>query len=309
MRGSPTPKQNKNGRQNNYYPFGLKHKGYNELPDYSVTNKYRYAFGGKEFNSELGLNLYDFGARNYDAAIGRWLNMDPLAEVQPDKTLYHYVGNNPIKRIDPTGMLDHDYKINRDGSFTKLQETTTPDRVFNSEGGFVELESNGQIETMKQHGGTSVLKFEDTSKSTEAFEFFAQNSDVEWGEVKTDQSSYVLTDNSEIGVSASAYAYSFLLNQGKNVTDINHSHPVHLGGIGESPSGYGHNPTKNNMYSEPSPYGQPYGDYGTLRTLIYGDGQNLKGFGDKAKNINFRVYNPVTNTYIKYDETKAIKIQ
>lgn len=86
--------------ENNYYPFGLKHKGYNELPG----NGYKYKFGGKELNSELGLDLYDFGARNYDPALGRWLNVDPLAGKYPGWTPYHYVHNNPINMIDPTGM-------------------------------------------------------------------------------------------------------------------------------------------------------------------------------------------------------------
>lgn len=89
--------------ENNYYPFGLKHKGYNDLADYSATNKYKYSYGGKELNDELGLDLYDFGARNYDAAIGRWLNVDPLAENYIGFSPYHFSGNNPINYRDVDG--------------------------------------------------------------------------------------------------------------------------------------------------------------------------------------------------------------
>ena len=40
----------------------------------------KFGFGGKELNNELDLEWYDFGARNYDAALGRWMNLDPLSE-------------------------------------------------------------------------------------------------------------------------------------------------------------------------------------------------------------------------------------
>lgn len=43
-----------------------------------------------------------------------FISVDPLAEVQPNKTPYHFVSNNPISRIDPTGMLDHEY--DKDGN-------------------------------------------------------------------------------------------------------------------------------------------------------------------------------------------------
>ena len=65
---------------------------------------FSYQYNGKENQEELGLNLYDYGARNYDAALGRWMNVDPLTEKYPGWAPYHYVHNNPINMVDPTGM-------------------------------------------------------------------------------------------------------------------------------------------------------------------------------------------------------------
>src|SRR5690606_25675274 len=89
--------------ENNYYPFGLRHKGYNELATENPSG-FKYKFGGKELNDELGFEVYDFGARNYDPALGRWMNVDPLAEEMRRFSPYNYVFNNPIFFIDPDGM-------------------------------------------------------------------------------------------------------------------------------------------------------------------------------------------------------------
>jgi RHS repeat-associated protein len=58
---------------NHYYPFGMNMEGNWNGP--SGSNKYQY--NSKELNSDFGLDLSDYGARFYDAAIGRWIAVDP----------------------------------------------------------------------------------------------------------------------------------------------------------------------------------------------------------------------------------------
>jgi RHS repeat-associated protein len=93
--------------ENNYYPFGMKMAGINTAI-VGVQNDLKY--NGKEYQDEVinskKLQWYDYGARNYDVTIGRWMNIDPLAASlsQIDKSPYAYTWNNPINLIDPDGM-------------------------------------------------------------------------------------------------------------------------------------------------------------------------------------------------------------
>src|SRR5690606_29687561 len=83
--------------ENNYYPFGLKHKGYNN----NIVSEHNWDYQGKENQEDLGLDGHDVGARNYDAALGRWMNIDPLAEKGRRLSPYNYAFDNPINFIDP----------------------------------------------------------------------------------------------------------------------------------------------------------------------------------------------------------------
>jgi RHS repeat-associated protein len=94
-----------------YYPFGMGHLGpwYESV---SPVNKHLspalrwWPLGrgwGKELNDEEGVGLYDYGARWYDAAVGRWGQVDPRADKYMAWSAYNYVSNNPLLNIDPRG--------------------------------------------------------------------------------------------------------------------------------------------------------------------------------------------------------------
>ena len=80
---------------NHYYAFGGLFSS-----DESVQP---FKYNGKEFDTQKGLNWYDYEARQYDAALGRWFAVDPLAEDYYNWSPYNYCLNNPIKYIDPDG--------------------------------------------------------------------------------------------------------------------------------------------------------------------------------------------------------------
>ncbi len=98
----------------NLYPFGLKHKGYNNVVN-GTEHKWKYQ--GKEHEEELGLNTYDFGARNYMPDLGRWTSIDPLADGFTEYSPYNSMLNNPIMFIDPDGRAAFSPIYGTDGGF------------------------------------------------------------------------------------------------------------------------------------------------------------------------------------------------
>ncbi len=83
---------------NDFYPFGMQMEGRNLVANADA----RYKFTSKERDDETGYDY--FGARYYDAKIGRWLSVDPLVEKYPSVSPYVYCQNNPIMAFDPNGL-------------------------------------------------------------------------------------------------------------------------------------------------------------------------------------------------------------
>ena len=95
--------------ESNYYPFGLKHGGYNNAisPNGNSTAQ-KYKFNGKELEQFLGLNLYEMDVRNYDPAIARWIQVDPVLHYSMSP--YVAFDNNPIFWSDPSGADAESYQ-------------------------------------------------------------------------------------------------------------------------------------------------------------------------------------------------------
>ena len=83
---------------NNYYPYG-------GLMGGAVTGIQPDKYGGKELDRENGIDWYDFEARYQDPMLPMFTTQDPLAEQTPGISPYAYCAGNPIRYIDPTGML------------------------------------------------------------------------------------------------------------------------------------------------------------------------------------------------------------
>jgi RHS repeat-associated protein len=245
-----------------YAPFGEVISEYNaywhqgKIPDYQ--------FNGKEFDEENSMYYYE--ARYYVPPT--FILRDPLFEARPWMSMYAYCSNNPVNRIDPTGMFDDGYTVNSEGYFERVDNTGGEqyDVIYNKsdyQAGKREYDETGNKSGIKIDKGIIDSKktviHENTDpkipdkqndryeiksdmKAEKLLKFLAKNTHVEWGNTllkndKEQEINVLQTSHERTRITGSAYSISrySLSKNGAYHTLIrdDHSHPD-----GPRPSSY-----------------------------------------------------------------------
>ena len=96
---------------NHYYPYGM------YFAEGSFADKQPYKYNGKELDTENGLDIYDYDARQMEATLGRFTSVDPMAEKYYSVSPYAYCGNNPVMLVDVNGK-EWGIVLNANGTMT-----------------------------------------------------------------------------------------------------------------------------------------------------------------------------------------------
>jgi RHS repeat-associated protein/CSLREA domain-containing protein len=112
-----------------------------------------FGYAGGLYDPQTG--LVRFGARDYDAKVGRWTTKDPIGFAGGDTNLYAYVGNNPVNGIDTQGKILPILLIVASGAFTGALSGGGTDLAIQliNNGGNIDCVDWGQVGTNAAIGG------------------------------------------------------------------------------------------------------------------------------------------------------------
>ena len=161
-------------QMNHYYPSGALTMAS------SQGEAQRYKYNAKELDRIHGLNLYDYGARQYDAALGRWTSVDPLAEKHPESTPYAYCDNSPIRYFDPNGKEKLEILLY---SLSLYREVYSEYKDFWDDPNVINLWGHGILDpSSRKYLGMQFERYtEPTMNPQDFYEFFLSRSNL-WKE-------------------------------------------------------------------------------------------------------------------------------
>ena len=214
-----------------YYPYG------GMIANLGIyASKQPFKFGGKELTQQNGLNEYDFGARQYYPAVPHFTTVDPLCEKYYWLSPYLYCGNNPVNAVDPSGKdiwrLDSEGHISSSQSFEEFDMIMVVDKnnKINSswKGDYGSVSSQFSKGNPSEGAEFTGFEIDGDGAGTQIFEFLAQNTSVEWSQLKTGSDSeaanYLSTNHLPNKDGSSIFIINEKLN-GVSIREDIHSHP------------------------------------------------------------------------------------
>ena len=276
---------NKNGvteQVTHYYPYG------GVIGDISTNESVqKYKFEGKELDRTFGLDNYDIHARQYFAMAPMWDRIDPLTEDNPQFSPYSYCMGDPVNFGDYNGM--DTLQFNSQGELVNTlinQDKNAPDVLqtgsMNDKSEFV-VESSLSLKGKMKKTQTDVYETTNDTDGTNAFEYLAENTDVEWSQTKTGKTSnnknYLSTSHDALVDRNIKIVLNIIYKNKVHIREVNHSHPS--GNL--LPSGM--RPKEGFAAGE-------WGDIQFARSTT-------KVFGYQ---ISFNVYSPKKKKYLEYNQ-------
>ena len=206
----------------------------------------RFTFSAKEKDSETGLSY--FGSRYYSSDLSIWLSVDPMSGKYPHQSNYVYCSNNPIKVVDPNG--EDEWEVNQSGYIRHIQNNK-PDRLYAVYGYGKESWGKRKSDVEPLDVDKSIMNTMDNrdkyttfstqnnrAKMDELFNFFADNTDVEWTQLSMhdfDGNNYDYLSTSHDNINSdlpSLYKSMVHANAKRGTLDtFKHSHPNHYTGF------------------------------------------------------------------------------
>ena len=190
-----------------YAPFGEITNEYNSGWQSGVLPK--YSFNAKEMDEETGMYYYE--ARYYKPPV--FTSRDAMMDQKPWLSPYHYCSNNPVGRVDPSGMDDYEISIVNNNAQINVVRTNDKTNSYNY------INSDGTSTDLGTYEKTNNL-----IKLPEKTDFFEQ--------VKYSQGKNYIDGDVAAGFLAAMYSYYNETGNKVEITQLNNSkggHSSHTG--------------------------------------------------------------------------------